>query len=339
MDATVVVTNWVPQQVLDYLETRCRVVPNDKYEPLSRAEMLVRARDADALLVFMTDLIDGELLAASTRLRIVACAAKGHNNIDVKSCTKRGIWVTNSPDLLTAPTAELAIGLMIALARKIPVGDRSIRMGHFLGWRPAGYGRSVDGSVVGILGAGVIGKAIAQRLGGFQCELLYFDKKRLDPDQEQGLKLRYVPLAALLSKSDFVFVAIPLDANSFHLINATFLRQMKVGTYLINTARGSIVDERAVAEALENGHLAGYAADVFEMEDYAIATSSRSIYPKLVECSEQTVFTPHLGSLIASVRLDIAMEAARNILQVLEGCPPDNALNAPSNVGGGANNA
>ncbi|MEE9251386.1 MAG: NAD(P)-dependent oxidoreductase, partial [Alphaproteobacteria bacterium] len=265
----VVLTNWIHPRVLEFLECRCTVVANPDREPLPRQELLRRAKDATALLAFMTDRVDDAFLAQCPKLRIIACALKGADNFDVDACTRRGVMVTIVPDLLTAPAAELAVGLMISLARRIVEGDRYVRGGGFRGWRPVLYGGTLDGSTVGLLGAGAVGKAIAQRLRGFGCTMLYHDEIPIAPDEEQRLGLTRAPFTELVGRSDFLVVAVPLVDGTKHLIDAHVLRKLKPGCHLVNISRGSVVDEQAVADALARGRLGGYAADVFEMEDWA----------------------------------------------------------------------
>jgi phosphonate dehydrogenase len=279
----------------------------------------------------MTEQVDDALLSQCPKLRIIACALKGYDNIDVAACSKHGIWVTLVQDLLTAPTAELAVGLMIAISRNIVAGDKLIRTGIFAGWRPKHYGVSLDGSIVGLLGAGAIGKAIAHRLSGFKCQLIYHDKKRLSPEEEDSLRLHRAPFADVVRCSDFIVLALPLNAESHHLIDESLLQTVKPGCFLINPARGSLVDEEAVADALEGGRLGGYAADAFEMEDWATTNRPAAISSRLVG-SEKTVLTPHIGSAVDSVRREIAMDAARNVVQCLEGKPPESAINKPEPI-------
>ncbi len=331
MPPKVVVANWVHEEVVDYLAAHCEVVANPEREPFSREALLSCVQDADGLIAFMTESVDESFLKRCPRLRIVACALKGWDNFDVAACTRRGVWVTIVQDLLTAPTAELAVGLMIAVARHIAAGDRFVRTGTFAGWRPKFYGRSLDGSTVGLLGAGAVGKAIARRLGGFECRLLYHDKTPLPPDREDELRLQRVSLSELFGRSDFVVVAVTLNAATQHLVDAELLESAKPGCYLINPARGSVVDEEAVADALDSGRLAGYAADTFEMEDWARTDRPTAVAPRLIG-SDRTVLTPHLGSAVDRIRRDIAMDAARSVVQCLKGQRPNGAINQPDRV-------
>lgn len=329
----VVVTNRVHPQVLEFLESRCTVVANPDREPLPRQVLLRRAKDATALIAFMTDRVDDAFLAQCPDLRIIACALKGADNFDVEACTRRGVLLTVVPDLLTAPAAELAVGLMISLARHIVDGDRYVRSGAFRGWRPIFYGGTLDGSTVGLLGAGAVGKAIAKRLRGFGCTMLYHDEMSIAPDEEHRLGLERASFAELVGRSDFLVVAVPLVARTKHLIDAEVLGALKPGSYLVNISRGSVVDEEAVADALAEGRLGGYAADVFEMEDWARPDRPPSIAPRLLAPGARAVLTPHLGSAVDRIRLEIAMAAARSIMEFLDGRRPEGALNRPASSG------
>ncbi|MDU0958464.1 MAG: phosphonate dehydrogenase [Bradyrhizobium sp.] len=312
------VTNWVHPEVLDLLSTRGAVEANTTREPWPRAELLRRARDADAILAFMTDHVDGAFLEACPDLKVVACALKGADNFDMEACRARGVDVTIVPDLLTARTAELAVGLMIALGRNLLAGDRLIRQHPFAGWRPVLYGMGLDGAEVGIVGMGAVGQAIAHRVRPFRCRISYCDAHPLSPAAEDAQGLLRRDLAELLARSDYLVLALPLNAESRHLIDAAAIAAMKPGALLINPARGSLVDEAAVANALEANHLGGYAADVFETEDWARPDRPAGVEPRLLSHA-RTVLTPHIGSAVDSVRRDIALAAARNILRHLDG--------------------
>ncbi|MDZ5699840.1 phosphonate dehydrogenase [Chelativorans sp. M5D2P16] len=313
-----IVTNWVHREVLDRLETRGAVEANQARQPWSREELLTRARDADAMVAFMTDHVDEEFLEQCPDLKVIACALKGADNFDLAACRRRGVAVSIVPDLLTAPTAELTIGLMIALGRNIVEGDRLVRGGSFTGWRPILYGTGLDGATVGIIGMGAVGQAIAYRLRAFRCRLLYCDARPLSPGKEDALCLGRRDLSPLLRECDYVVLALPLVPDSLHLIDAVALAAMKPGAMLVNPARGSLVNEAAVADALEAGTLGGYAADVFEMEDWARPDRRCDVESRL-RAHPRTVLTPHLGSAVDSVRRDIALAAADDILRFLDG--------------------
>lgn len=322
----IVVTSRIHDTVRHKLEAHGEVVANPGPEPWPKDELLRKARDADALMVFMPDAIGAAELRAMPRLGILACALKGYDNFDIAACTRAGVWMTIVPDLLTVPTAELTIGLTIALARHVAAGDAHVRR-DFKGWRPALYGSGLAGSQVGMLGIGAIGKAIMRRLAGFDVSLRYWDRTRLDPGQERDLGATFAPFEDLLEGSDFVICALPLTQDTHHIVDGRALARMKRNAFLINPARGSLVDERAVADALESGRLAGYGADVYEMEDWARADRPCQIEPRLLAMKDRTLFTPHLGSAVGSVRLAIEMEAANSIVDLLEGHPPRGAVN------------
>ena len=326
----IAVSSRVHRQVLERLRVRGEIAGNRTLEAWTHEELVANARRAHALLAFMPDRVDDAVLEHCPDLGIVACALKGYDNFDVEACTRRGVWVTVVPDLLTIPTAELAIGLLIALARNVGPGDRFVRSGAFQGWRPALYGRGLDGSTVGILGAGRVGVAVAERLLGFGCaRILCVDPEPPDARTRTRLRLEVAGLDELLRTSDFIVCAAPLAPGTRHLIDAGALRRIRPGCRLVNVGRGSVVDEQAVAAAVADGRLAGYAADVFELEDKALPDRPRSIPRSLLSDRERTLFTPHLGSAVADVRLEIEMRAARSILQYLEGDVPDGALNRP----------
>ncbi len=329
MKPKIVLTSWAHPETITRLAEHGDVVPNTTRERLSREEILRRAKDADAIMTFMTDSVDDEFLAACPRLRVVGCALKGYDNYDVAACTRRGIWITNVPDLLTIPTAELTIGLLIGLTRKMLEGDRLVRGGSFDGWRPVLYGAGLTGKTLGIIGMGAVGQAIAARLQGYELKLLYADPRPLPADIEARLGLRRVTVEQLLADSDYVVPMVPYRDDTLHLINANAIAAMKHGAFLVNACRGSVVDEEAVADALAAGKLAGYAADVFELEEWARPDRPTQISPRLLADKERTLFTPHIGSAVASVRLAIEMEAATNILQVLADQEPQGAVNRP----------
>ncbi|MFD1695647.1 phosphonate dehydrogenase [Roseibium aestuarii] len=314
------VTNWVHDAVVDLLKTRGDVVTNPNRVPWSRSELLVRMQGVDGMIAFMPDHIDEDFLAQSPDLRVIACALKGADNFDLEACRSRGVAVSIVPDLLTAPTAELTIGLMISLGRNLLQADRAIRDAGFSGWRPEFYGTGLDGSTVGIVGMGAIGQAIAHRLRAFRCRIVYFDANPITPAKEDALGLIRSELNRLLEVSDYVVLALPLTHATHHIINADTLAEMKRGALLINPARGSLVDEAAVADSLESGALGGYAADVFELEDWALVNRPTCIEERLLTHAN-TVFTPHLGSAVASVRRDIELAAARDIIRYLDGAP------------------
>jgi len=328
--AKVVITHRVHQPVKELLSVECEVVANDDVETWPRSKLLDASRDAAGLLVFMPDLIDDALLAASPNLRVIAAALKGFDNIDVAACTRRGIWVAIVPDLLTSPTAELALTLTLGLTRNVLSGDHRVRSGEFKGWRPLLYGDGLVGKTVGVVGMGKLGQAFVKMLAGFNVRVLYYDPVPLSPVQDAFLGVARRTLDQLLAQSDVTVCLAPLTSVSQHKVNEAALRQMRPGSYLVNVGRGSVVDEQAVALALQDGRLAGYAADVFEMEDWARPDRPARVAPGLLAQAEKTLFTPHLGSAVKAVRLEIELAAARSILQALRGERPQGAINEVS---------
>jgi phosphonate dehydrogenase len=325
---TVVITNWVQDAVLARLSQHCILIANQTKEPWPPALWEHNLRQADAVIAFMPDRIDGPALEHAPRLKMVSCCLKGFDNFDIEACTKRGVLVTILPDLLTEPGAELAIGFMVAAGRHLLAADRYVRSGVFKGWRPCFYGTGLAQSTVGLIGFGAVGRAIAQRLGGFRSSVLYWDKRRADAEAEVRLGATFCELDPLLRTSDFIVLALTLTAETRHFMNADRLRAVKPGAILINFARGSLADEVAVAQSLQQDHLGFYAADVFEFEDWAMSDRPRQIDPALLAMTDRTLFTPHLGSAVRRVREEMAMQAADNVLRFFSGELPPGALNA-----------
>lgn len=333
----VVVTHRVHDQVEQLLASSCDVVANDGIESWPAEKLRKLAADAEGLMIFMPDRIDDDFLANCPKLRIVSAALKGPDNIDIEACSRRGVWVSIAPDLLSQPTAELALTLALALTRNVAAGDRVVRGGEYTGWRPVLYGSGLAGNTIGILGMGKLGQAFACLLGGFKSSrIIYHDPAALSPVEEAMLGIGRTTFDQLIARSDVLVVLAPLTADTLHLINARTMAKMKRGAYLVNVGRGSVVDEAAVADALASGHLAGYAADVFEMEDLSRGDRPAGIAPALLKNTQQTLFTPHLGSAVARVRLEIELAAARNIVQALKGERPRDAINQGEIAGKGS---
>lgn len=323
----IVITHWIHDEVIDYLSQSFDLILNQTSNTLPRSEIIKRTQGAQGIMVFMPDYIDEEFLAACPRLKVIAGALRGYDNFDVDACTKQGIYFTIVPDLLAAPTAELTVGLLIGLGRKMLEGDRLIRSGQFQGWKPQLYSPGLLHKTLGIVGMGKLGKALAKRLLGFEMNLLYSDPIPLSVKQETAWKISRVSLEELLNFSDYVVLMVPLIPDTYHLINQETLKMMKPKSFIINPCRGSVVDETAIAAALQSGQLGGYAADVFEMEDWAITNHPQEISKALRHDIDHTFFTPHLGSAVDTVRRDIAFEAAKNIYQVFSGESPQGAIN------------
>jgi len=323
----VVVTHWVHPDVADYLAGFCEpVLPSVEQGVWPSERVAAAAADAAGLIVSMADRVDDAFLRRCPRLRVVSATLKGYDNFDADACARRGIWLTILPDLLTAPAAELTAGLVIGIMRRVAEADRYVREGAFAGWRPRFYGATLRGATTGIVGMGEVGQALAALLAPFGTRIVYHDARGLPAAAEQRLQAARRSLPDLLAGSDVVVLLLPLTAGTRRLVDRSALRLMRPGAFLVNVGRGSVVDEEAVAEALATGHLAGYAADVFAMEDWALPDRPASIPARLL-AHPRTLFTPHLGSAVDEVRREMSLEAARQVRQVLEGQRPDHAVN------------
>ncbi len=309
----IVATQPLHERVLERLRAFATVEMNPGPEPWPAAELRARAAEADGLLAFMTDHVDEAFLAACPRLRMIGCALKGADNFDLAACQRRGVVVSVVPDLLTAPTAELAVGLLICLGRHVRLGDALVRGGGFAGWRPILYGAGLEGATVGVLGFGRVGQAVAARLQGFGCRLLGHDAGTPAPPGVTA-----TPIEELLPVADALVLGLPLTPATRHVLDAKRLASLPAHALVVNVARGSLVDEAAVATALEAGRLGGYAADVFAMEDWALPDRPREIPPALL-AHPRTLFTPHLGSAVAQVREAIEMAAADSLAAFFAG--------------------
>lgn len=323
----IVVTNRIFPETRALLEAHARLVVNEADAPWPDAELREHCRDAFGLMAFMTDRIGRDFLSSCPELKIIGAALKGYDNIDVDACTDAGVTVTIVPDLLTVPTAELAIGLMLSLGRNILAGDASIRKEGFAGWRPALYGAGLDGSTVGILGFGLVGQAIAERLRPFRCRIVASD---VSPSTASRFDdVIFADTESVIVEADWLVLALPLNNSTKHIVGRSAIARMKPGARIVNPARGSLVDEEAVADALATGHIGGYAADVFECEDWAQEERPRQIESRLLADPYSTVLTPHIGSAVVEVRRDIELSAARSIVDLIAGRRPAHAVNAP----------
>ncbi len=280
--------------------------------------MLAGTSGAHALLSLVTDRVDAELLDQAPELRVVANMAVGYDNIDVAAARERGVVVTNTPDVLTETTADLAFALVLATARRVVEGDRWVRSGDWPGWGPLQLlGRDVHGSTLGIVGFGRIGRAVARRARGFSMPVLYWNRTRLPPEEERRLDVAFCELDALLERADFVSLHAAYNEDTHHLLDRERLARMKPTAYLINTARGPVVDERALIDVLEEGGLAGAGLDVFEREPEV---------PAALRQRDDTVLLPHLGSASEATRLRMAEMAVQNIQAVLGGMAAPNQV-------------
>jgi glyoxylate reductase len=308
----VVVARELPAAGLDLLAERFDVVPGELSH--DRDELHGRVRGAAAIVADPTVPVDAELLdAAGPSLRIVANFAVGYDNVDLDACRAHNVVVTNTPDVLTNATAELAVTLMLAAARHVGEAERLLRSGGWTGWDPAALlGRELSGSAVGIVGLGRIGLRVAELLGGFEPMLLYTSRSPR-PEAESRLGLQRVALEELVERSDFVTLHAPSTPETRHLIDAALLDRFKPGSVLVNTARGPLVDATALAAALRKGRPAAAGLDVFEHEP--------AVEPELLAL-ENVVLLPHLGSATATARDGMARLVAENVIAVIAGNPP-----------------
>lgn len=326
----IVATNKIFPETHKLLTEHGELIANSAPEPWSHEVVRETCRDADAILAFMPDCIDASFIAVCPNLKVIGAALKGYDNIDATAAERAGVWVTIVPDLLTVPTAELAIGLMLGLGRHVLAGDRRIRSEGFHGWRPTLYGAGLDGARVGIVGFGRVGQTIAERLLGFRCRICAYDVRPHSVPPHLSSNVEAIGYDELLAQSDYIVLALPLTAETLHIVDAAALARMKPDALLVNPARGSLVDEGAVGDALERGRIAGYAADVFECEDWARADRPVGIDGRLTAPTAPTVLTPHIGSAVVDVRRRIELAAARSIIEALVGKVPEGAVNSPN---------
>jgi glyoxylate reductase len=312
----VVVARTLPRAGLDLLEERFDVDVGELRVDLDALRR--RVAGAAALVADPTVPVDGGLLdAAGPSLRIVANFAVGYDNVDLEACRERGVTFTNTPDVLTNATAELAVALMMAAARRLGEAERMLRAGDWRGWDPGELlGRELSESRIGIVGFGRIGRRVAELLSGFGAPLSYWSRTRR-PDAEEQLRLEYLELDELLGRSDVVTLHVALTGETRHMIDAPALERFKPGAILVNTARGALVDSAALAQALRAGRLAGAGLDVFENEP--------EVPPELLAL-ERPVLVPHIGSATATARNAMATLAARNVAAVLAGDEPLTAV-------------
>jgi glyoxylate reductase len=315
----ILVTGNLPAEVMDLLNGSYDVDVQREDRPMERQRLLEAIGDREGLLSMITDSIDEELLSRAPKLKMIANMGVGYNNIDVAAATRRGIPVSNTPGVLTEATADLAFTLLLAIARRVVEGDNRVRSGAFTFWAPFLFlGREVSGKTLGIIGMGRIGMAVAQRASGFDMPVFYHNRNRLESAEEERLKVQYEPLDALLRKSDFVSLHVPLTADTRHLISGKQIALMKPTAYLINTSRGPVVDEQALLRALQAGQIAGAALDVYEQEP--------ALTPGLTEL-DNVVLLPHVGSATLETRTRMASMAAKNLMAGLSGQTPPNAVN------------
>jgi glyoxylate reductase len=311
----VLITRRIPATVLARLDPTCDIDLYHGHGAIPRSELIARIAGKHALMCLLTDGVDGEVMDASPDLRIVANVAVGYDNLDCEAARARGIVVTNTPDVLTEATADFTWGLILAIMRRIPEGERLLRRGTWTGWAlDFMLGSDLRGKQLGIVGMGRIGRAVATRAAAFGMRVVFATLDAEGPVQgHQDAGWTRLDLDTLLTSSDVVSCHVPLTPDTRHLINGRSLARMKRSAYLVNTSRGPVVDEEALAWALREGLIAGAALDVYEREP--------NVHPDLLSL-ENVVLAPHLGSATIETRTAMADLAASNILAVLSGRPP-----------------
>jgi len=312
MKPIVTVTNIFPQVALDKLSSGCDLKINRT--SLTKEELKQKVSGSDAVISYLTDRIDQDIIDRGTKLKIIANYGAGFNNIDVTYASERGIWVTNTPNVLHETTADLTWAMILGTARQIVSADRYTRDGKFQGWGAKLFlGGDVYEKTLGIIGLGEIGRSVARRAIGFNMRTLYHQRNRLPKEEEKKLNAEHVTFEQILRESDFLTLHVPLTEETEYMIGNDEIALMKKTAYLIHTARGKILDDYALVAALREGRLAGAALDVYEAE------------PELTEGMRELdnlMILPHIGSASFETRDKMALLVADNILDALEGKTP-----------------
>ena len=314
MAKRVLISSTLPREAVGLIPGDFTLDYNNSEVPLSKAELVSRLNGKDGLICHIISTIDEEVLASAPTLKVVANVAVGYNNIDVAAARRRGVIVTNTPDVLTETTADFAWTLLMATARRVVEADHYARSGRWTAWKwDLLWGADVHGTTLGIVGFGRIGRAVARRALGFNMRVLYHDAVRADAAVERELSATATDLETLLREADFVTLHTNLTPETRHLIGERTLRLMRKSAIVVNAARGPIVDEAALARALREGWIAGAGLDVFEEEP--------RIHPDLLPL-QNVVLAPHIASASRDTRVAMATLAVRNCVAVLEGKAP-----------------
>jgi len=312
MKPIVTVTNTFPQVALDKLSSECDLKINRT--SLTKEELKQQVSGSDAVISYLTDRIDQDIIDRGTKLKIIANYGAGFNNIDVTYASERGIWVTNTPNVLHETTADLTWAMILGTARQIVSADRYTRESKFQGWGAQLFlGGDVYEKTLGIIGLGEIGRSVARRALGFNMRTLYHQRNRLPKEEEKKLNVEYATFEKILRESDFLTLHVPLTEETEYMIGNDEIALMKKTAYLIHTARGKVIDDYALVAALREGRLAGAALDVYEDE------------PELTEGMRELdnlMILPHIGSASFETRDKMALLVADNILDALEGRTP-----------------
>jgi len=317
---SVLVTRKVYQEAIDYLRQHCEVDYEATDDGLSPEDLRRRVAGKSAMVSQLTDRIDAAFIDSLDGVRVIANVAVGFDNIDIPAATRKGILVTNTPDVLTETTADFAFALLLAAARRVVEGHQFVHAGRWRHWAiELLVGHDIHHATLGLFGMGRIGQAMARRARGFSMRILYHDAIRAPGQVEQELGLEYTSAEELLRAADFVSVHVPLLESTRKFIGAAQLRMMKPTAILVNTSRGPVVDEGALAEALEQGVIAGAGLDVFENEPH--------VHPLLLKLPN-VVVAPHIASASVATRRRMSVMAAENAVDALQGRRPANLVNA-----------
>ena len=314
MKPTVAVTNIFPQGALDKLTSEYDLKQNDSGISLTVKELGQMVSESNAIISYLSDRIDRDIIDQASKLKIIANYGAGFNNIDVTYASQKGIWVTNTPNVLHETTADLTWAMILGTARRIVPADRYTREGKFRGWGAKIFlGGDVYGKTLGIIGCGEIGRAVARRAVGFNMRVLYYQRSCLTDEEEKKLNVEFVSLDQLLRESDFITLHVPLTDETEYMIGNDEIELMKNTAYLIHTARGKVIDDYALVAALKEGRLAGAALDVYEDE------------PEIVEGMtdlDNLMLLPHIGSASFETRDRMALLVVENILDTFSGKTP-----------------
>ncbi len=314
MKPKVAITNIFPDIALEKLKTRCDIQYNDSGKSLTTEELGVLAASCQALVTYLSDKIDQSIIHQARDLKVISNYGAGFNNISVASAKEKQIWVTNTPGVLHETTADLTWAMILGMARQIIPADQYTREGKFTGWQAKLFlGSDVFGKTLGVIGCGEIGTAVARRASGFNMEVLYHQRNPLPHEKEKELNAKFVSLEELLNQSDYITLHVPLTDETKYMIGEKEIDQMKPSAYLIHTARGKVVDDQALVNALKTGKLAGAALDVFENE------------PLLTDGMiglKNLMILPHIGSASVETRDKMALLVADNVFDALDGNTP-----------------
>jgi glyoxylate reductase len=315
----------VTRKLPDVIETRMMELFDTRLNladtPLSQAELIEAVKQADVLVPTVTDRIDASILSqAGPRLKLIASFGTGVDHIDLKTARQRGIIITNTPGVLTEDTADMTMALILAVPRRLAEGERLVRSGKWTGWGPTSMlGHRIWGKRLGIIGMGRIGTAVARRARGFGLAIHYHNRRRVHPELEAELEATYwESLDQMLARMDIVSINCPHTPATYHLLSARRLKLMQPHAYIVNTSRGEVIDENALARMIERGEVAGAGLDVFEHEP--------AVNPKLLRL-DSVVLLPHMGSATLEGRIDMGEKVIINIKTFADGHnPPDRVI-------------